>query len=68
MSVVGPGVREIRVNVEGAYRLLYVATFEEAVYVLHTFEKRTQKTRKADVALAWRRYAHVLALREAAGR
>jgi phage-related protein len=26
------------------HRVFYVARFEEAVYVLHTFEKKTQKT------------------------
>ena len=36
--------------------MIYVAKFEEAVYVLHVFEKKTQKTRKADIALAKARY------------
>ena len=34
------------------YRVIYVARFEEAVYVLHAFEKKTRKTRKADIDLA----------------
>ncbi len=58
MSSVGAGVQEIRVRDEsGAYRVLYVAKFEEAVYVLHVFEKRSQKTSKGDIQLAKGRYA-----------
>ena len=57
MSTVGAGVGEIRIKDEaGIYRVIYVAKFEEAVYVLHVFEKKTQKTRKADIALAKSRY------------
>jgi phage-related protein len=51
------GAGEIRIKDEaGIYRVIYVAKFEEAVYVLHVFEKKTQKTRKADIALAKARY------------
>jgi phage-related protein len=57
MKSIGAGVTEIRVRVEGgAFRVLYVATFPEAVYVLHAFQKKTQKTAKADLALATTRY------------
>ena len=49
---VGPGVREIRVHVDGEYRVLYLATRPEAVYVLHAFGKKTQQTRKLDLDLA----------------
>jgi phage-related protein len=50
MATVGVGVNEIRVRDEsGSYRVLYVAKFEEAVYVLHVFEKRSQKTAKGDI-------------------
>ena len=38
------------------HRVLYVAKFEEAVYVLHAFEKRTRKTLQRDVELARQRY------------
>jgi phage-related protein len=42
IPTVGAGVNEIRVWEEsGTYRVLYVAKFEEAVYVLHVFEKRS---------------------------
>ena len=56
MKSVGPGVREIRIRTELAHRMFYVATFEEAVYVLHAFEKRTRKTAAHDVQLARDRY------------
>jgi phage-related protein len=61
MPSVGAGVQEIRVWEEsGAYRVLYVAKFEEGVYVLHVFEKRSQKTPKADIQLAKGRYCELL--------
>ena len=44
MTSVGPGVGEIRLRTELAHRVFYVATFEEAVYGLHGFEKRTSRT------------------------
>lgn len=61
MSDVGPGVREIRVRDEdGAFRVLYVARFEDVVYVLHCFQKKTRKTPKRDLDLAANRYREVL--------
>ena len=42
--------------VPGEWRIIYVAKFERAVYVLHAFQKKTQKTRKEDIELAARRY------------
>ena len=52
MPTVGSGVYEIRIHEEGAYRVLYVAKFAEAVYVLHAFRKKTRKTSKQDIDLA----------------
>jgi phage-related protein len=53
MPTVGPGVREIRIrDAQGAYRVIYVATFAEAVHVLHAFQKRAQKTPQRDIDLA----------------
>ena len=40
----------------GEWRIIYAAKFERAVYVLHAFQKKTQKTRKEDIELAARRY------------
>jgi len=57
MSSVGPGTCEIRVrDPSGAYRVIYVARFADAVYVLHAFQKKTQKTAQADLDLAKQRY------------
>jgi phage-related protein len=53
MKDIGPGVREIRVrDASGAFRVVYVATFAEAVYVLHAFQKKTPRTSARDIALA----------------
>ena len=53
MPSIGAGVREIRVRERaGAFRVIYVATFVDAVYVLHAFQKKTRQTAKRDVDLA----------------
>jgi len=50
---IGAGVREIRVRDEaGAFRLIYIARFLEAVYVLHCFNKKSQQTSARDIALS----------------
>ncbi len=59
MNEVGTGVREIRIHVLGEWRVLYVAKFAEAVYVLHAFQKKTQKTRRGDIELARQRYRQI---------
>jgi phage-related protein len=57
MPTIGSGVREIRVrDASGAFRVIYVASFVEAVFVLHVFQKKTQKTSRRDVALAQARF------------
>src|SRR5690606_31014069 len=56
MRSVGEGVKEIRVHADGEYRVLYVAKFDEAVYVLHAFAKKTRRTSKHDVELAAGRF------------
>lgn len=61
MSAVGRGVREIRIrDATGAFRLMYVAKLAGAVYVLHCFQKKTQKTSKADLDMAAKRYRDLL--------
>lgn len=65
IPAVGPGVREIRLHTALEHRVLYVAKFAEAVYVLHAFEKRTRKTPKHDVDLARQRFRELVALRRA---
>lgn len=59
MNAVGAGAREIRIHVLGEWRVLYVARFSDAVYVLHAFQKKTRKTRKEDIDLAKRRYRQI---------
>lgn len=59
MNEVGAGVREIRIHVLGEWRVLYVAKLANAVYVLHAFQKNTQKTRKEDIELARKRYRQI---------
>ena len=56
MPTVGPGVREIRIHVAGAHRVSYVATRAQAIYVLHAFEKKTQKTAPRDLAIGRERF------------
>ena len=61
MNSVGPGVREIRIrDAAGAFRVIYVAKFADAVYVLHCFQKKTTKTSKTDVELAAERLRDLL--------
>ena len=60
MEAVGAGVKEIRLRIEKAYRVLYVAKFAEAVYVLHGFEKKSQRTSNSDIDLANKRYRELL--------
>lgn len=61
MTTVGKGVQEIRVRDEaGAFRVIYVAKFADAIYVLHCFQKKTQKTSKADLDAATKRYTDLV--------
>ena len=56
MNTVGAGVKEFRIReTDGAFRVMYVAKFADAIYVLHCFQKKTQKTSSDDIALASRR-------------
>jgi phage-related protein len=57
MPSIGSGVQEVRIrDAAGAFRVIYVAKFADAVYVLHCFQKKTQKTSKTDLDLAESRY------------
>ena len=61
MPSVGAGVFEIRVRTsQHQHRLLYVAKFQEAIYVLHAFGKKSQKTSQQDIELARRRFKALL--------
>ncbi len=68
VSTVGPGAREIRVrDATGAFRVVYVARFEDAVYVLHAFQKKSRKTSREDLELARRRYREARLMAERSG-
>lgn len=61
---VGAGTREIRIRESsGIYRVMYVAKFEEALYILHCFQKKTQATSKRDKDIAETRYRAVINMR-----
>lgn len=59
MLNIGVGVYELRIHVLGEWRVLYVAKRPDAIYVLHAFQKKTQKTRREDIELAIRRYQKI---------
>jgi phage-related protein len=57
IKTVGAGVQEIRIQDEaGAFRIIYIAKLKDAIYVLHCFQKKTQRTSAQDIALASKRY------------
>ena len=60
MKTIGAGVSEIRIRDEaGIFRVVYVAKFEDAVYVLHCFQKKTPQTSKRDIELARQRFTEL---------
>jgi len=63
MPSIGAGVVEIRIHTGRQHRLFCIARFEEAIYVLHAFEKKTQRTAKLDLDITKRRLAVVLSSR-----
>jgi phage-related protein len=65
MSTVGAGTMEIRIHVGTGHRVFVVAKLRDAIYVLHAFEKKTQKTPDGDINLARKRYQDLLAERRA---
>jgi phage-related protein len=61
MKTVGPGVREIRIrDAAGAFRVIYIATLADAIYVLHAFQKKTLATSKRDLDLARARFKELM--------
>ncbi|GHU04708.1 hypothetical protein FACS1894205_3410 [Alphaproteobacteria bacterium] len=60
MPAIGVGSFEIRIRDEaGAFRVIYVAKFADAVHVLHCFQKKTQRTTRSDLDVAAKRYREV---------
>jgi len=68
MASVGAGAREIRIQTGAEHRIVYIAKFEEGVYVLHAFEKKTRRTPPSDLELARVRLKEVLRRRTSGGR
>lgn len=63
MLTIGQGVKEIRIHQDNEYRVLYLAKFEEAIYVLHVFIKKSEKTLQKEIGLTRKRYNEILKLR-----
>ena len=59
IQAVGAGAKEIRIHVLCEWRVIYVAKIRDAVYVLHAFQKKTQKTSQRDIDLARKRYKQI---------
>jgi phage-related protein len=60
LTSVGAGVKEIRVRDEaGIFRVVYLAARPEGVYVLHCFQKKTQRTSRSDLELATKRFKSI---------
>ncbi len=64
MPTIGPGAREIRIHKPHEHRVIYVAQFEEGIYVLHAFEKKTRQTAQHDIEIARAAYAEVQSQRK----
>lgn len=61
MKTIGTGVREIRVREKsGVFRVIYLASYNEKVYVLHAFQKKTEKTTQKELTLAKARYRELM--------
>ena len=59
-------VREIRIRTDRKhYRIVYIASFGEAVYVLHAFVKKSRATPKQEIEIIRARLSEVRPLRKA---
>ncbi len=64
MVAICPGSREIRIHRPHEHRVIYIAQFPEAIYVLHVFEKKTQRTTQKDIDITRTVYAEIEAERQ----
>lgn len=64
MKDIGAGVIELRVHTPDAFRVFYIAKFPEGVYVLHAFNKKTQKTSEPDKRIGRARYSELMQIRQ----
>ena len=60
MPSIGPGVNELRVRLDGAFRVIYIAKFPNAIYVLHAFQKKSERTARLDMELARSRFRSLM--------
>lgn len=61
MPSIGPGVQELRMrDASGAYRVIYTARLADAVWVLHAFQKKTQRTARTDLDVARQRFRQMM--------
>jgi len=60
LPTVGQGAREVRIHTATEHRVVYLATFADAVYVVHAFKKRTRKTAQRDLDLARERLRELM--------
>ena len=71
MPTIGAGVREIKLQNEdkSQFRLIYVAKFQEGIYAFHVITKKTtEKTSKADIEIAKKRYKEIVQQRKTGKR
>jgi phage-related protein len=59
MQSIGTGVKEIRIHKPHEHRVIYLARFQEGIYVLHAFEKKTKQTAQHDIEIARAAYAEI---------
>lgn len=64
MPAIGPGAKEIRIHKPHEHRVVYVVQFEEGIYVLHVFEKKTKQTAQYDIEIARAAYAELQSQRK----
>ena len=58
---IGKGVEEIRIREDsGIFRVIYTARLADAVFVLHAFHKKTQRTSKRDIDDAKARFSEMM--------
>ncbi len=65
MASVGKGAKEIRIrDLAGTFRVVYLATFADAVHVLHCFQKKSEQTSGKDIDLARKRFKDLMGERK----
>ena len=64
MPAIGKGAKEIRIHKPHEHRVIYVAQFPEAIYILHAFEKKTKQTSHLDIEIARSAYAKIKEIRK----